>query len=161
MTGFSASPFAMIRSVSFVDVSPSTVIILKVSLITSLSAFCSNAFSIARSVVRKPSIVHILGWIMPEPLLIPPRVTVLPPISKVTAISLFTVSVVMIALDAAVPASVVCASVLLIFATPFTSFSTGSCIPITPVDATATLSAGTFRSFSTALAVASHASQPS
>ena len=84
--------------------------------------------------------VHILGCIIPEPLLIPPSVTVLPSISNVTAISLLMVSVVIIALEAAVPASMLLDKVLLISVTPFTSFSTGSCIPMTPVDATATLS---------------------
>ena len=111
--------------------------------------------------MRKPSIVHILGWIIPDPLLIPPRVTVLPSISNVTAISLLIVSVVMIALDAAVPASMLSDKVLLISVTPLTSFSTGSCIPITPVDATATDSKSMPSSDSTALAVLSHASQPS
>ena len=115
----------------------------------------------SRSVVRKPSIVHIFGWIIPEPLLIPPSVTVFPPISNVTAISLFMVSVVIIALDAAVEASSERSSVFAIAATPFSSFSTGSCIPITPVEATATVSAGIPRAFSTAPAVALHASHPS
>ena len=94
-------------------------------------------------------------------MLIPPRVTVLSPISNVTAISLFTVSVVMIALEASVPASGLLVSFLLMHSTPFTSFSTGSCIPITPVDATATESKGTKSELSTAFAVASHASKPS
>ena len=83
------------------------------------------------------------------------------PTINVYAISLLTVSVVMIALEALVPASRLSSRVALMLFTPPTSFSTGSCIPITPVDATATESYGTPSSFSTALAVASQASQPS
>ena len=129
----------MHKRVSFVDVSPSTVIILKVSFTTSLTASCKRALLIARSVVIKASIVHILGWIIPDPLLIPPSVTVLPSISKDTATSLLTVSVVIIALEASVPALMLPSKVLLIASTPATSLSTGSCIPITPVEATATV----------------------
>ena len=51
----------------------------------------------AQSVVTKQSMVPMLGWIMPEPLAMAPMVTVLPPMTVVTAISFFSVSVVMMA----------------------------------------------------------------
>ena len=43
----------------------------------------------------KASIVHILGWIMPDPLLIAPMVTVFPPSVNSTAASFLIVSVVL------------------------------------------------------------------
>ena len=61
MTGFSAMPFAMMETISFVEVSPSTLTMLKVSSTASLSAFCSMGVVIAASVVRKPSMVAMLG----------------------------------------------------------------------------------------------------
>ena len=72
---------------------------------SSLKAFCSVSFEITASVVRKASMVHMLGWIMPDPLAMPPSVTVFPPISSSTASSFSQVSVVMMALAAAVPFS--------------------------------------------------------
>ena len=61
----------------------------------------------AQSVVRKHSMVPMLGWIMPEPLAMPPIRTVLPPITVSTASSFLTVSVVMMAWAAAsLPAAV-------------------------------------------------------
>ena len=54
----------------------------------------------AQSVVMKHSMVPMLGWIMPEPLAMPPRVTVCRR-SLSTAISFFMVSVVMMAVAAA------------------------------------------------------------
>ena len=138
ISGFSAIPFASTSSVSFVEVSPSTEIILKVSTTSSFTAFVSSSLEITASVVTKASMVHILGWIMPEPLHIPPRVTVLPPISICTAASLFFVSVVMIALDALVPASRSPCFPSVSFLIPLTILSMGSCMPMTPVDATST-----------------------
>ena len=98
---------------------------------------------------------------MPEPLLIPPSVTVFPPSSKETAYSLLTVSVVIIAILALVPFSREESSFPHILFTPFTSLSTGSCIPITPVEPTAIESTGTPKLSLIAFAVASHASKPS
>ena len=69
-------------------------IILKVSLISVESAFLSISGLMAQSVVINTSIVAILGCIIPEPLAIPPILQVFPPISKLTAISLTLVSVV-------------------------------------------------------------------
>ena len=120
---------------------------LKVFWISPLRAFCSISLLIAQSVVRYPSMVHMLGWIMPLPLLMPPRRTVtLPPSaagrSKATAHSLFTVSVVMMARLAAVPASRLPSSVSFIWSTPAASRSRGNWGPMTPVEPSSTLSAG-------------------
>ena len=136
--GFPASPFASSSAVSFVDVSPSTDIILYVSCTLALSAFCKSSFEIAASVVTKLSIVHIFGWIMPEPLHIPPIVTVFPPKVSSTTTSFFTVSVVMIASAASVAAACVCASIGCIVSMPARILSIGICAPITPVEATST-----------------------
>ena len=59
----------------------------------------------AQSVVMNPSMVAMLGSIMPEPLHMPPTVTVLPPMRVWTAASMGLVSVVITALSAARPAA--------------------------------------------------------
>ena len=69
----------------------------EVSQTSALSASCKSSLLIAASVMTNPNIVHIFGCIIPEPLHIPPTVTVFPPASKVTATSFEIVSVVMIA----------------------------------------------------------------
>ena len=86
---------------------------------------------------------------------------VFPPISKVTAASFFFVSVVMIAFAASVPFSL-----LLFFASasiliPDFTRSIGSCIPITPVEPTSTLSASTPRTQAASFAVSSQYFIPS
>ena len=68
-----ARPLARIVTMSLVEVSPSTLIMLKVVWMSPESAFCSIGALTAASVVRKTSMVAILGWIMPLPLAIPPR----------------------------------------------------------------------------------------
>ena len=78
---------------------------LNESLTQDRSAFCAISWLIAASVVRKQSMVPIWGWIMPAPFVIPPRVTCFPSSVKVTAASLRTVSVVMIASAAMLAAS--------------------------------------------------------
>ena len=90
-----ASPFASTATMSFVDVSPSTLTMLNVSLTSPVSAACSIGALMAQSVVRKTSMVARFGWIMPEPLAMPPIVQVLPPAVNCTAISFGCVSVVM------------------------------------------------------------------
>ena len=114
---------------------------LKVSTTFSLRAFCSSSFVIERSVVRKQIIVHICGWIMPEPFVIPPRWTFFPPIVNSSANSLFVVSVVMMALLAAVAAASLASSFGTISEIAFFIFSIGSCRPMIPVDASSTESA--------------------
>ena len=107
---------------------------------SALSAFCSISLEIAASVVTKLSMVHIFGWIMPEPLHMPPSVTSLPPSVNCTAISFFTVSVVMIAFAASVPFSREPSFVSASTFTPALMRSIGSCIPMTPVEPTSTAS---------------------
>ena len=58
---------------SFVEVSPSTLIMLKVFCTSPESAFCSISALTAASVVRNTSMVAMFGWIMPLPLAMPPR----------------------------------------------------------------------------------------
>ena len=125
-----------------VDISPSTEIMLKVSVTSARSASCRSSPEIAASVVTKASMVHILGWIMPLPLAMPPTVTVFPESSTVTAACLEWVSVVMMASAASRPASSVSESAPASAFTPSVIRSMGSCIPITPVDATRTESSG-------------------
>ena len=90
-----ARPLARTVTMSFVDVSPSTETMLKVLAISVESAFWSMAGEMAQSVVMKTSMVAMLGWIMPEPLQMPPILHTFPPAVKLTAISLRFVSVVM------------------------------------------------------------------
>ena len=90
-------PFAMTATMSFVEVSPSTMTMLKVPGTSSVSAFASIAGLIAQSEVMKPSIVAILGQIMPLPLAMQPMRHSTPPAVKLRAISFGCVSVVIIA----------------------------------------------------------------
>ncbi len=95
-----ARPLAIMLTMSLVEVSPSTLTMLKVFLMSPLRAFCSMAGEIAASVVRKTSMVAMSGCIMPLPLAMPPKRQVLPPRLNSTAISFFFVSVVMMASQA-------------------------------------------------------------
>ena len=92
-----AIPFARTVHISLVEVSPSTVTRLKVRFTLNNSALRIISLLTAQSVVMKHSIVPIFGWIMPEPLQIPPMWQVVPSISNSTAIVFTFVSVVMIA----------------------------------------------------------------
>ncbi len=122
-----------------VEVSPSTVTRLKVIRASSSNAFCICSAVIAQSVVIKASMVPILGWIMPEPLQMPPIWQTVPPASNSTAMVLTFVSVVMIASAAVMELSYfisilpACSSIA----------STFKVWPITPVEATITSSAST------------------
>jgi len=100
MVLFPARPFAITLTMSFVEVSPSTLIILKLSATSAERAFCNIAGVIEISLVIKISIVAILGFIMPEPFPMPPIWHSVPPISKEKAISFSLVSVVIIPLAA-------------------------------------------------------------
>src|SRR5699024_6524892 len=73
-----AQPFAMTITVSFVDVSPSTVTQLNVLFTVSFKACCKYVASMLRSVVINESIVAIFGLIIPEPLQEPANVIVWP-----------------------------------------------------------------------------------
>ena len=118
-----------------VEVSASTLSILREVFTSAETAFCSMAGEMAASVVTNMSSVAILGQIMPTPLAIAPIVQGTPPSVKVKAISFLTVSVVMMASAAAVllsPSPFVSSSM------PAAMGSMESCCPMTPVDATTT-----------------------
>src|SRR5690606_26696178 len=101
-----ARPLAMTATISLVEVSPSTVIMLKDLSTQYLSVSCSRFSSMAKSVTTQASMVAILGWIIPEPLATPPRFTVSPSATKSTNRSLAKVSVVRIAFATKEPALV-------------------------------------------------------
>ena len=65
------APVAMTTKESLVDVSPSTVMQLNEASAASLASFCNKAGAIPASVATKPSMVAMLGRIMPAPLLMP------------------------------------------------------------------------------------------
>ena len=115
----------------------------------------------AASVVTKLNMVHIFGWIMPEPLHIPPMVTVVPFMSICTATCLFFVSVVIMAFAASVPFSGLLPKSGAIAFTPAAILSIGSCFPITPVDATRTPSSDTPSACAAAFAVCAQYPIPS
>ncbi len=88
---------------SFVEHSPSTVMALKVSLTASRSARSSSGGATAASVVTNPSIVAIIGSIMPDPFAMPPMLAGRPPMAICVAASFGNGSVVMIARAACGP----------------------------------------------------------
>ena len=90
---------------------------------------------------------------MPEPLHIPATVTCLPPNSNVHATSLLLVSVVIIASAASLASSLLLPSTLERAVTPDLILSIGSCLPITPVDATRTAVLGMFKAAAASAAV--------
>src|SRR2546425_5019871 len=89
------APPASSRTVSFVLVSPSTEMALKLRSATRRNSGCSPAGSPTASVVSTASSVAMSGWIMPAPLAMPPTVTIPAGVSKRTAQCLGRVSVVM------------------------------------------------------------------
>src|SRR5438445_718789 len=70
--GLPAAPLGSARSVSLVLVAPSTETRLNDASAASRSACARNADSTAASVVMKASNVAMFGWIIPDPLHIPP-----------------------------------------------------------------------------------------
>ena len=133
-------PLARMMQLSLVEVSPSTLIRLKLWSPTEVRAFCSRAGEIAQSVVRKQSMVPMLGWIMPLPLAMPPMTTSLPSSWKETATSFFWVSVVMMAWAASSLASGEWASFPASTGIPSWMGAMGKVWPMTPVEATSTCS---------------------
>lgn len=95
-----ALPVANRSTVSDVDVSPSTVMQLKLLSTARESSFCRTLAGSAASVNRKTSMVAMSGAIMPEPLAMPLMVTVLPPSFTRAVAALGKVSVVMMAFAA-------------------------------------------------------------
>ena len=76
MTGCAALRVAMTMKESLVEVSPSMVMRLKDALAKSAAKVGNKAGSTLASVAKKPSMVAMLGRIMPAPLLMPVMVTV-------------------------------------------------------------------------------------
>ena len=138
MAGAPDSPLASAITVSFVDMSPSTVIVLKVSSVAAESAACSVTGAMAASVVTKQSIVAICGWIIPEPLAMATRRTVLPPSSSSRKASFVRRSVVRMASAAPATSSPSDASSA---GTAAAIVSTGSRTPMAPVEDVRTSSA--------------------
>ena len=80
---------------SLVEVSPSMVMRLKEPSASFLANTGNRAGSMQASVAKKPSMVAILGRIMPAPLLMPVMLTVLPATATFRLAALGTVSVVL------------------------------------------------------------------
>ena len=135
---------------SLVEVSPSTLIMLNESFTSALSARRSISGLMAASVVKNTSMVAMFGWIMPEPLAMPPSVHVRPPTSNATATSFFARSVVMIASAASPLPPRESAAASAGMAASMGAGSSGW--PITPVEATITSEA----SMPSACAAAAH-----
>ena len=132
---FSALPLAITTTMSFVEVSPSTVIILKVRSTTSFRVFCNSFGSMATSVAINASMVAILGWIIPDPLAMPPMLISWPSSSNSRKPSLGKVSVVSMALAANEPALDLLLNLGADSMMPFTTSSVGNGSPIIPVEA--------------------------
>ena len=135
---FPARPLAMMATISLVEVSPSTLSMLKVFCTSWLRAFCSISAEIAVSVVINTSMVAMLGWIMPLPLAMPPSRQVVPSISNSTAIFFMTVSVVIMAFAAS--SSPVSDRDAVRVSMPLAMGVIFSFCPMTPVEATITSS---------------------
>ena len=95
--GMPAAPFARTMTLSFVDISPSMVMRLKLSSTHSSTDLRRFSLEIEASVVMKQSMVAMLGEIIPAPFTHPPIRTRCSPRSKEIANSLAWVSLVMIA----------------------------------------------------------------
>ena len=139
---------------SLVEVSESTVTLLKLLLTAAVRACDRSGAARGASVVMTAIMVAMFGMIMPAPLHIPPTVKVTPgypmPLpEKLTEPCLGQVSVVMMARAAVRPWDVRPARSSATFAmaasaagTPSAKGSRRRCWPITPVEATSTSSAG-------------------
>src|SRR5207249_4902468 len=152
------APPASSRTVSFVLVSPSTEMALKLRSATRRNSGCSPAGSPTASVVSTASSVAMSGWIMPAPLAMPPTVTIPAGVSKRTAQCLGRVSVVMMARAASGPPSGVRRPAAA--RKPSATCSSGSGTPITPVDSTSAVRGGRPAACSAACAIARAAASP-
>ena len=130
-----AAPVANANTVSLVEVSPSTVMQLKLASQACTSACCRKPGATAASVKMKPSMVAMSGAIMPLPLTIPATVTGRPPSVQVATAPLAKVSVVPIVVAASSHAHGAAAKAA---SNPASALSIGSGTPITPVEATNT-----------------------
>ena len=129
-------PLARTATVSFVEVSPSTVIELKVRPTAAFSARESSAGGIAASVAMNASIVAMFGSIMPEPFAQPRRRTCLPPTRSFVAAHFGRVSVVMMARANSLNVATCALRARTRSGTASRILSTRSGAPITPVEQT-------------------------
>ena len=123
---------AMTMKESLVEVSPSIVTRLNEPSASSCASCLITAGSTQASVARKPSIVAMLGRIMPAPLLMPVMVTSAPPTVALALNALATVSVVM--MPSAARAQWSGAASARAAGRPASMRSTGSGSMITPVE---------------------------
>ncbi len=137
--------------------SPSTVMQEKVFALARSSISCSRAGSIAASVKMKPSIVAISGAIMPDPLMMPTRLTVVPPIVALVVAPLAKVSVVPIA---SVASRQLASGASSAASMPASALSIGNGTPITPVEDTNTSDGWHPIAPATRAAIASTAARP-
>ena len=154
---FSAIPLASAMTASLVDVSRSTLVMLKVSSTTLRKIALNASRDTAASVRTKPSTVAMLGWIIPEPLAIPRILTRSPPRKISREASLRQVSVVRMADAAGVGSGPRLATS---DGTAVTIFATGRSTPMTPVEHVSTASAGTPSASATAPAMVAFARTP-
>ena len=133
------APLASTTAQSFVEVSPSTVMRLRLAPTAATSAWRSSGASTAASVVKKASMVARFGAIMPAPFAIAPTRQVFSPTRKSTTTCFGFVSVVMMARAASAPPSRETRGAA--SAIPARSFAIGRRTPMTPVEATTTSSA--------------------
>ncbi|MNV42837.1 hypothetical protein D3C71_1345340 [compost metagenome] len=123
---------AITTNESLVEVSPSMVTRLNEPSANSRASCCTTAGATQASVARKPSMVAMLGRIMPAPLLMPVMETVAPPIFTWAENALGKVSVVMMPSAARAQWSG-CASAMAA-GRPASMRSTGNGSMITPVE---------------------------
>ena len=114
----------------------------------------------AASESTKPSIVDMFGWIIPAPLHMPQKCTSAPAMVIVALAVFGTVSVVMIPREAASALSASGWSASFALAMPALILSTGSGMPITPVEATIVYCSGMAKVSASAFATASASWMP-
>ena len=146
------APLAMKNTESFVLISPSTVIRLKVLPIALLRSSAASSGERAASVVTTQSIVAIAGEIIPAPLAQTPRWTSPSTVGTSRAHILGKRSVVMTLASKSGPPPGTTA--LAALAMPAASVPSSSGTPIIPVDPTATLAVGMPRTSAHALCIA-------
>ena len=151
-------PLAKAIRESLVLVSPSTVIWLKLRSAARLNICCHREGETAASQVTKASIVAMLGWIIPEPLAIPPMRTGRSPIVVSKAIDLVTKSVVIMACAAA--SDPVSEAAAISWGMALRIASMRMRWPITPVEASNTDSAGKLSACPSNIAHSKASSQP-
>ncbi len=143
---------------SLVEVSPSTVTRLNEASAKSWAKSAMRAGAMQASVAKKPSMVAMLGRIMPAPLLMPVTVTVWPPSTTRLEKALGTVSVVMMAWAALAQLSSSAASSAC--GRPAAMRSLGKGSMITPVENGKTCSGASFQQAGQCDAGGARANQP-